>query len=180
MRFFLLIVAFFLITPSPSLSIANGNNLPVFYPPFEKGKSYLVVQGFFGNKTHNSKLDYYAIDLAMPVGDKVCAAETGEVIGFRNNSKGSRYANYLYLLHPSGLITDYHHLRAGFQVHIGKKIKRGECFAESGNTGFSSGAHLHFAVLKMDEVGDGASSIPFRIASKGQATLPESFAWVDH
>lgn len=154
--------------------------VPIFQVPFEQGKSYLVVQGFFGDKTHSSNLDRYAIDLAMPVGDRVCAADEGEVIGYFNASKSYARANYVYILHKNGLITDYHHLKAGAKVSLGQKIAKGECFAESGNTGFSSGAHLHFAVLKMRENGDDAYSIPFKIIQPDGVVTPESFAWLEH
>jgi murein DD-endopeptidase MepM/ murein hydrolase activator NlpD len=58
-------------------------------------------------------------------------------------------ANVIEILHDDGTIAMYAHLHwDSIRVHIGEHVERGEYIANSGNTGFSSGPHLHFCVVR--------------------------------
>ena len=99
----------------------------------------------------------YAVDLAMPVGTDVVAARDGIVFDVAsNNFKGgvdrSEYAelaNIVRILHDDGSYAVYAHLNwNSIRVRPGERVRAGQYIADSGNTGFTSGPHLHFAVQR--------------------------------
>lgn len=84
-----------------------------------------------------------ALDYGVSVGTKVYAAEEGVVIAA---GWGGGYGNYVCIQHANGLRTYYAHGNGTFYVSVGKKVARGELIMLSGNTGNSTGPHLHFEV----------------------------------
>lgn len=154
----------------------------VYLPPFEQGKSFLIVQGFNGGYSHKTLIARYAIDLAMPEGEPVCAARTGAVIDLYDGIETDK-SHFVYIQHIDGSIGDYEHLLAGsINVSVGETIMEGQCFAQTGSTGNSSGPHLHFAVLKrMGGVSNlNLESIPFKLNSQKGAIVPNYLSWVDN
>jgi murein DD-endopeptidase MepM/ murein hydrolase activator NlpD len=87
------------------------------------------------------------IDLAGAVGTPVLAAMSGRVsmLGFNPN-----YGRYVILSHAEGFQTLYGHLD-GFQVRKGARVKQGELIGTMGNSGYSTGSHLHFAIFLRGE-----------------------------
>lgn len=85
---------------------------------------------------------HHGIDYATPIGTAVKAAYKGKVI-FSGRKGG--YGNTVVIKHGSGYKTLYAHL-SKFNVHVGQKVKTGELIARSGNTGQSTGPHLHFGL----------------------------------
>jgi murein DD-endopeptidase MepM/ murein hydrolase activator NlpD len=118
-----------------------------------------VSQGYNGGMSHKG-LTAYAIDFPLPVGTPIYAAREGVVVGAEgSNTLGAaspeyrRYANYVIVEHDDGTMGNYYHLRqGGAAVRIGEKVKKGQLIAYSGNTGYTSGAHLHFSVSTVDPV----------------------------
>lgn len=84
---------------------------------------------------------HYGIDLKVQVGDTIYAAFDGRVRICQFEGKG--YGNYVVLRHPNGLETVYGHL-SGFLVKEDEVVRSGEPIALGGNTGRSTGSHLHF------------------------------------
>ncbi|WP_051286376.1 M23 family metallopeptidase [Salinimicrobium terrae] len=132
------------------------NPSPIAYP-FPKNKRYKVIQGYNGSFSHKSDYSRYAIDFNMKVGDTVCSADDGYVVGVikdykeRGNTPAWRdYANFITLFHPeSGLYIQYVHLmHNGSFVQVGDRVEKGQPIGLSGMTGYTSGPHLHFNVLK--------------------------------
>lgn len=157
-----------------------------FVLPFTKGKTYKVQQGFNGAFSHrDSDFSRYAIDFNLAIDDTICAADNGYVVGVKNqNTKGGNnrkwydYANFITLYHPhSGLYTQYVHLQKnGTLVKLNDEVKRGQAIALSGNTGYTSGPHLHFNVLKPTDSEQGLISIPFDFEEyKGEKLEKGSF-----
>jgi len=112
------------------------------------------VQGNDGAWTHTDELRY-AYDFALPEGTAVLAARRGVVaatcgeftVGGLSRALRAR-ANFVAIRHSDGLYSRYHHLaHASILVHVGQHVARGQPIAASGNTGFSSGPHLHFDVV---------------------------------
>jgi len=85
---------------------------------------------------------HHGIDYAVSVGTPIKAAYSGKVI-FAGHKGG--YGNTVVIRHPAGYKTLYAHLSA-FKTHVGKRVKTGDLIALSGNTGRSTGPHLHFGL----------------------------------
>ena len=91
------------------------------------------------------------IDLACPVGTPVVAADGGTITRARTNA-GS-YGNYIDVDHGNGYTTRYAHL-SQIEVQVGQKVVKGQEIAKSGNTGRSTGPHLHFEVCNGGKLED--------------------------
>lgn len=139
--------------------------------PFPFGKKYKINQGYNGKFSHQSKRSKYAIDFNLKQGDTICAAANGYVVGviedykYGGNSKEWRdYANYITIYHPKrNIYTQYVHLKhKGSFVTVGDEIVANQPIALSGNTGFTSGEHLHFNVLRSGKNGWESIKIMFK------------------
>ncbi|MGV8940361.1 MAG: M23 family metallopeptidase [Lysobacter sp.] len=129
-----------------------------------------IDQGFDGTFSHNDPENRYAIDFAVPVGTVVLAARGGVVMqvengfdrpGLDRDAHAGR-ANFVRLLHDDGAMSLYAHLKPdGVLVRPGQRVTAGQRIGLSGNTGFTTGPHLHFAV----QVNRGMRlvSLPFRM-----------------
>lgn len=82
------------------------------------------------------------IDIAVPEGTPIRAAKSGTVIMASYNGG---YGNYTCIDHGSGLSTCYAH-QSGFVAGSGQSVSQGQIIGYSGNTGSSTGPHLHFEV----------------------------------
>ena len=148
---------------------SNARPRDIEYLPPLQGQAR-IDQGFGGSFSHNDEQNRHALDFAADIGTPVFAARAGTVMqveaGFRASGLafgdyGTR-ANFIRLLHDDGSMALYAHLAAdGVQVRIGQQVQAGQRIGLSGNTGFSTGPHLHFAV----QVNRGMQlvSIPFRM-----------------
>jgi murein DD-endopeptidase MepM/ murein hydrolase activator NlpD len=85
-----------------------------------------------------------ALDLAAPIGVPVKAAMDGRVSSAGVNAT---YGKFIILSHSGGYQTMYAHLSA-FTVRQGESVSQGAKIGEVGNTGYSTGPHLHFAIYK--------------------------------
>jgi murein DD-endopeptidase MepM/ murein hydrolase activator NlpD len=142
--------------------------------PFALSTSAWVSQAFPDTITHGDPASQYAIDFVMPVGTHVFAARDGVVIEvasdfFENGTdlkaNGPR-ANIVRVLHDDGTMSLYGHLSwNSIRVVPGQHVARGEYLADSGNTGFSTGPHLHFVVQR--NRGGAIVSLPVEFASRG-------------
>ena len=138
----------------------------VYRLPFEDGTSYPVTQAFGTRLTsHNNRENLYAVDFAMPVGSPIVAARDGVVIdvmmGHEEGGYDIRYldkANTIAIAHDDGTVAEYAHLARGTpMVYAGQRIAAGTLIGYSGNSGYSSGPHLHFIVSR-PEIHDGKVS----------------------
>lgn len=141
------------------LTYANGDPLTVvpdeyaYIFPFKHGEKYKLDQGFGGKFSHQ-KENYYALDFSMDVGTPVHAARDGVVIEVKEDSNrggaSSAYAtdgNYIAIYHADGTFSSYVHLKKnGSIVEVGDEVLEGSLIGFSGNTGLSTGPHLHFSV----------------------------------
>ena len=148
-----------------------------YYPPFPLGRPFMISQGFDGDVTHTDPSSQYAVDIVMPVGTPVLAARGGRVMqmedDFHGGAQKERYlprSNHVRILHDDGTMAVYAHLQANsLRVKEGAEVLRGQWIANSGNTGNSSGPHLHFAIQL--NVGMAMESLPFRFVTPTGGTM---------
>ena len=145
--------------------------------PFALAQSFVVSQAPPLAITHRDAASRNAIDIAMPVGTAVHAAREGLVINvahrfFRGglDTAISDEANFVQVLHDDGTTAIYAHLQMDtIRVRPGQRVERGEYIANSGNTGFSSGPHLHFVVSR--NAGFRSESVPVVFEGPGGASV---------
>ncbi len=89
---------------------------------------------------------HYGTDLKLNIGDTVRAAFSGKIRLTKYEGKG--YGYYVVIRHPNGLETVYGHL-SRFLVKPNQTVKAGQPIALGGNTGRSTGPHLHFEARYM-------------------------------
>ena len=165
----------------PGRPIAQPVGDIVLLPPFPADSEYPISQGFQGERTHSTPDSEFAIDIVMPVGTPVLAARDGTVMdveedfnkGGTDRTKFVDKANHVRILHDDGTMALYAHLDlASVSVRRGARVRAGQKIARSGNTGFSSGPHLHFAVQQ--NIGMQLISVPFQFkASDGTVFMPQ-------
>ena len=88
---------------------------------------------------------YNGVDLAAAIGTPVRAAASGEVIVSKSSGWNGGYGNYVVIKHSNGTQTLYAHTSSN-TVGVGATVEAGETIAYVGNSGRSTGAHLHFEV----------------------------------
>jgi murein DD-endopeptidase MepM/ murein hydrolase activator NlpD len=96
----------------------------------------------YASGTHNG------IDMRAAVGTSVRSAGDGVVVGLGDTDQACRWASYgkwVMVEHPNGLSTLYGHLDL-IKSRIGDQVRMGDLIGYSGNTGYSTGPHLHFSV----------------------------------
>ncbi len=157
--------------------------------PYTAGRSFEVTQGHHGGFSHTGA-DEFAIDWKMPEGTPVLAARAGVIVAVKDDSEkgGPRrkfedLANHVIIQHADGTMAHYCHFAPRTaQVRVGDEVAVGAALASSGNTGFSSGPHLHFAVFKA-RGGYGRETIPVKfLTAEGRGITPvtgESYRAVD-
>ena len=147
--------------------------------PYALSTAVRVSQAYPDTKTHLDPASQHAIDFVMPIGTDVFAARDGVVIEVASDffENGTDYtvdgprANVVRVLHDDGTMALYVHLNWNtIRVVPGQRVRRGEYLADSGNTGFSTGPHLHYVVQRNE--GGALVAVPLEFAgSTGPITL---------
>lgn len=155
-------------------------------PPFLNYKPMRISQGFKGRFSHNSQPSLYAVDIGMPVGTKIIAVKKGMVIsakdGYASAGVSSPYfldkANYIDIMHDDGTYALYAHLLLGsVKVKSGQLVDAGQVIGLSGNTGYSTGPHLHFVIRHNDR--GRTKSIPFKFSQPNKSPVtPKRGVWL--
>lgn len=136
---------------------------PYKYPLPWRGGPFRLTQGANGQYSHFTPKGRYAVDIAMPEGTPIVAARGGMVVKIENEQIGrgnNPAGNFVRIMHDDGTMGVYLHLMKGsVAVREGQRVESGTRIARSGNTGNSTGPHLHFVVQR--NVGLAIESIPF-------------------
>lgn len=123
------------------------DHLPTLWPT--KGR----IKSEFGNRFHpiyKKFMDHTGVDIAGSKGNSIYAAASGKVV-FAGKSSG--YGYYVDIDHGNGLVTRYAHCKK-LLVKKGQTVKVGEKIALVGESGTSTGPHLHFEVRIKDSAVD--------------------------
>ena len=138
--------------------------------PFYAGTAWTLQQGFNGSFSHQTDQSRYALDFGVPVGTPVLAARGGTVMEVEEEFRGhgldlERYgdrANYVRILQDDGSMAVYAHLAPESVIVLpGDRVHAGDFLGKSGDTGYTTGPHLHFVVQK--NAGMRLLSIPFNM-----------------
>ena len=121
---------------------------------------------------------HYGTDLRLRVGDPVVSAYDGIVRMAKYDRYG--YGHYVLVRHYNGLETLYGHLSKR-KVEVGQEVKAGELIGLGGNSGRSTGPHLHFEIRYQGNAIDPTSVYDFENDSLLSSTIeikPETFSYL--
>lgn len=137
---------------------------------------YSVTGNFFSKKDNGDQ--HKATDFAMRIGTPVKAvadgivqvAVTGQDENTYNKGKGRGLGNYVRIYHQGGYVSVYGHL-SKVSVKKGDSVKKGQEIGKSGNSGYSTGGHLHLKIVKVKDYNDLSETNPANAQSISVATL---------
>lgn len=164
------------------LNVSHDDSF-VYRLPYQLSTRRRVGQGYNGEFSHRGE---YAIDWNMPVGTPVYAARGGKVIEVVDHytSGGVRkayreHSNNIKILHDDRSVGAYVHLQNnGSFVKVGESVVQGQKIGLSGNTGYSSGPHLHFEVYSINEFLEEVNfPIKFEVGDSAPRELEEGKAY---
>ncbi|MGW6687550.1 M23 family metallopeptidase [Streptomyces sp. NPDC054961] len=129
---------------------------------WEKPVSSYTLSATFGKGGTMWSHKHSGQDFAVPVGTRVDAASAGVVVkaGPNGGGDGPAYGNAIVIKHANNTYSQYAHL-SKIQVKPGQKVAKGQKIALSGNTGNSSGPHLHFEIRTTPNYGSAVNPVAF-------------------
>jgi len=147
--FFSLLSTFYSLFSQKTISTIDTNF--IYDLPFAPGEKSMIMQGYNGSYSHQGS---FALDFKAKKGTPIHAAREGTVYKTESsNIKGGpkkkflSLGNHIVIKHSDGTFAAYWHLLyEGVFVKVGDAITKGQLIGLSGNTGYSSMAHLHFDV----------------------------------
>jgi murein DD-endopeptidase MepM/ murein hydrolase activator NlpD len=163
---------------NPFQTPLSANRSPSVNSPLQgfchplNGEGYLS-QGIRG-VTHRGRMEY-AYDIAASIGTPLYAMRSGRVIGLQDKypdtgggaDKITKF-NYIMLEHDGGYRSAYMHLQQGFRSKVnlkaGDRVEAGQLMGFSGNSGWSTGPHLHVELQKPGPAYQFTKTVPFAIA----------------
>lgn len=117
--------------------------------PYAVGDAHIVAQSNCSPLSHFGA-NRYAYDFDMPIGTNIVAARAGtviEVVKDNTDGNGCPNDNHVKIRHADGTVAIYVHLTEnGASVNVNDSVTQGQTIGRSGNTGCSSGPHMHFMV----------------------------------
>ena len=129
--------------PTPATSVTATN--------MGKAPTGVRITSGFGTRTLNGKTkDHEGIDVAAPIGTPIYASDSGVIVkaGWENpNDPKQGYGQRIQIKHNDGSQSIYAHL-SQINVKVGSMVEKGIEIAKSGNTGSSTGPHLHYELIK--------------------------------
>ncbi|XBC42082.1 MAG: peptidoglycan DD-metalloendopeptidase family protein [Buchnera aphidicola (Meitanaphis elongallis)] len=131
----------------------TGHNLAETFLKFPSLKKYRISSSFNPHRLNpiTKKISsHQGVDLAMPIGTPILSIGSGEIIKTKYSSIAGKYVT---IKHNVQYITKYMHLKK-ILVKVGDKVKKGEKIGISGNTGRTTGPHLHYEIWLKNRVID--------------------------
>ena len=109
--------------------------------------AYTRISSYFGPRPQpvpGASTNHKGVDLAAPYGANILASASGVVTTAKYSASAG---NYVVIAHGNGMSTVYMHA-SSLLVSVGQTVTQGQVIAKVGSTGYSSGNHLHFGVIK--------------------------------
>ncbi|MCI5108896.1 MAG: peptidoglycan DD-metalloendopeptidase family protein [Candidatus Pacebacteria bacterium] len=137
--------------PSKGSGVLNWPFSTTSYSPLS------IITQYFGKTSDSGRLyasgTHNGVDFGIPTGSKILSAASGVVRESGNTDVGSclSYGKWVLVDHENGLSTLYAHL-SSISVKSGQTVNSGSILGYSGNTGYSTGPHLHFTVFAREGV----------------------------
>ena len=159
----------------------KGQSTPqtIMKRPLGKGR----ISSPFGNRIHpilGYQIQHKGVDFPAPLGTPVPAGADGEILRIGRNGG---YGKYIQIKHNETYSTAYGHLN-GYKpdLKVGSKVRKGEIIGYVGNTGRSTGPHLHYEVIKNKEPVDPLKThtIPKRVLkNQSLEQFKKQIAWLN-
>jgi len=123
------------------------NHIPTLKPV--SNFDIINISSDYGMRIHpilKKRIFHYGVDFNIKVNVNVIATADGIIFAIINSKSG--YGNRIIIDHLNGYKTMYAHLNGKYNVSVGDKVKKGQLIAKSGNSGMSTGPHLHYEIEK--------------------------------
>ncbi|MFF4755178.1 M23 family metallopeptidase [Streptomyces sp. NPDC002514] len=144
--------------PKTGVAQAPARSAAAWVDPVQR---YTLTAGF--NQAGGMwKARHSGQDFAVPIGTDVVAAHEGVVVkaGGYGAGDGPAYGNAIVIRHSNGTYSQYAHL-SRVDVRIGQAVRTGQHIARSGNTGNTTGPHLHFEIRTTPNYGSAIDPVTF-------------------
>jgi len=129
------------------------------YKPWPQGYS-INARSPYGPRRHpitGKRTFHHGVDVALPTGTPLLAPADGTIA---HKGSGASGGHVLIIRHEGNWHTVYYHLQRPSHRHRGEQVKAGQLIANSGNTGASTGPHLHFELRRSRNWGDTENPVP--------------------
>ncbi len=128
-------------------------SLSPYQLPFEPGRTFTMFQGYCPPDPRWGHNGWLAYDFDLAIGDRIVASREGTVTfveqRWPDSDRVCGHENSVYILHDDGTVFSYIHLTPnGALVRVGDRVRAGQPIGISGDSGCSSGPHLHVALFK--------------------------------
>lgn len=134
-----------IVVAPPKAKISKTKKSPILAIYSYNAPSDFLVRPIAGGRKSQGIHGHNGIDLTSSIGTPVLAAASGRVIAVKVGGYNGGYGNMIIISHEKGIQTVYAHLRS-VSVTQGEQVTQGQQIGELGNTGRSTGPHLHFEV----------------------------------
>lgn len=136
----------------------------LFVMPYAPGKTQFMIQSYCPPNPTWGHTNWFAYDFDTDIGDTIIATRAGTVLftqeGFTDGNRTPGNENFVFIQHADGTIMHYMHLtQNGALVEVGDVVTQGQPIALSGDSGGSSGPHIHIALFR-ERVFDRQYTVP--------------------
>lgn len=136
-----------------------------FVLPFGVGKTQRLIQGYCPTNPTWGHYNWLSYDFDTQIGDTITASRGGQVLFVRESfDDGTRVCgqeNFVFIEHEDGTVMHYVHLtRDGALVEVGDSVEQGDPIGLSGDSGCSSGPHVHVTLFRDRSSFDKENSLP--------------------
>lgn len=134
----------------PGRSFSGKERLGFLITPFKSPLKTMTVTSEFGNRENpfTQKNEFHSgLDLKATIGTNVYSPYKGRI---DNIGYSDFYGNYMIIVHTEGYSSHYYHLES-INVSVGDWVEKGDFVAKTGNSGKSTGPHLHLEIHYNDE-----------------------------